>query len=1064
MITKAYKYLIAASLFFGSAATAIAQGNMKTVTGQVTDAATGQPIAGVIVAAYGETKYSSMTDDEGRYELKAPEHVSSVLMRVDGYQLLQKAVPEKNVADAQLYPSTFSPIYQSSTLSSVSRTAQRFDNTAQLSIDPLVAEQLGADVHSVSRSGQLGIGNTMFIGGINSLQANAQPLVVIDGVITDMQYDRQMLHDGYYNNILANLNVNDIESVEVLKNGTALYGAKAAGGVLLIKTKRNKSMATKIDVNINSRYQLMPCLPKMMGAADYRLYATELLAGLTDNVKNLEFINNDPSNFYYNTYHNNTDWSDEVYRNTFVSNFGINVQGGDDVANYNLSVGYSFGDATLRGNAFSRFNMRLNSDIEVIRNLDVRFDASYSDVNRDLRDDGAKADLTVGTITAPSFLSLVKSPFLSPYAFDNRGNASHYLAEADNYVGRVFEADGDVYANSVRLANPVAILELGDGENRNQAGNRMVQFSITPRFRFNRHLSLSEHFNFTLVNTNENYYLPLEGTPPFRILAGENLQGTNMAQSMAARQNSIMSDTRLQWNNRYGAHMIDLFGGLRFQNRSYKLTAQRGYDTGNDKYPSTGNARNYRTTWGTDDKARDLTWYAQANYNYAEKYYLQAGLSAETSSTFGEDADGLKLGGVVWGLFPSVNAAWVLTNERWLSNVKGIDYLRLNAGFDITGNDNVDYTASKTYFVANNMLAQTVDGKTIGNIGNTSLKWETTSRLTAGFEGNFINNRLNVRFNYFKSWTRNLLTLRQLAWTSGLAGNWSNDGKLQNEGFETAIGVKVLNLRNFGWEIGASAGHYKNRITALPDNDQPFETEAYGATILSQVGTAAGVFYGYKTKGVFSTLAEAESEGLYLVNGRGEKQYFSAGDVHFADLDGNKVIDEDDRVIIGDPNPDIYGNIYTRLNWKRWALDATMRYSLGNDVYNYQRALLESGSRFHNQTTAMVGRWMANGQQTDMPRVSYGDPMGNSRFSDRWIEDGSYLRLSNVTLSFTIPITSTYLQGITLWGGAYNLFTITRYLGTDPDSGVSGNALLQGIDRGLLASSRSFALGVKINL
>jgi hypothetical protein len=230
------------------------------------------------------------------------------------------------------------------------------------------------------------------------------------------------------------------------------------------------------------------------------------------------------------------------------------------------------------------------------------------------------------------------------------------------------------------------------------------------------------------------------------------------------------------------------------------------------------------------------------------------------------------------------------------------------------------------------------------------------------------------------------------------------------------------------------------------------------------VGTAAGVFYGYKTKGVFSTLAEAESEGLYLVNGRGEKQYFSAGDVHFADLDGNKVIDEDDRVIIGDPNPDIYGNIYTRLNWKRWALDATMRYSLGNDVYNYQRALLESGSRFHNQTTAMVGRWMANGQQTDMPRVSYGDPMGNSRFSDRWIEDGSYLRLSNVTLSFTIPITSTYLQGITLWGGAYNLFTITRYLGTDPDSGVSGNALLQGIDRGLLASSRSFALGVKINL
>ena len=431
--------------------TVAAQENMKMVSGTVTDAATGQPLAGVIVEAYGNHRYTSMTDDKGGYELKVPEYVNSVSMRVEGYQLLQKAIGTKtSQADAQLYPSSFSPVYQSATQASVSRSAQNFDNTARLSIDPLVAEQLGADIHSVSRSGQLGMGNTMFIGGITSLQTNAQPLVVIDGVITDMQYDRQMLHEGYYNNILANLNVNDIESVTVLKNGTAIYGAKAAAGVLLIKTKRNRSMATKIDVTINGQYQLMPRRPKMMGAEDYRLYATEMLSGLTSNVKNLEFVNSDPTNYYYNTYHNNTDWTDEVYHNTFVSNYGINVQGGDDVANYNLSVGYSLGDATLRGNDFSRFNMRLNSDIEVIRKLSVRFDASYSDVNRDLRDDGAKEDLTVGTITAPGFLALVKSPFLAPYAFDINGNESHYLADADTYVSKVFEDDGELFANSVR--------------------------------------------------------------------------------------------------------------------------------------------------------------------------------------------------------------------------------------------------------------------------------------------------------------------------------------------------------------------------------------------------------------------------------------------------------------------------------------------------------------------------------------------------------------------------------------------------------------------------------------
>ena len=1045
-----------------SVSVALAQ---RTVGGIVTDAATGRPLPGVIVEAYGQHQYTSMTDEDGRYELKVPEYVSSVSMRVEGYQLLQKAIgSDPNRVDARLYPNTFSPIYERTTQSAESRRADQFDNTAEVSIDPLIARQLGADVHSVSRSAQLGIGNTMFVGGINSLQANAQPLVVIDGVITDMQYDRQMLHDGYFNNILANLNVNDIESVTVLKNGTALYGAKAAGGVLLIKTKRNRSMATKIDVNINAQYQLQPRLPKMMSGDDYRLYATELRAGLTDNIQNMEFVNNNPANYYYNTYHNNTDWTEEIYHNTFVSNYGINVQGGDDVANYNLSVGYSLGDAPMRGNDFSRFNMRLNTDIKVFKGLDVRFDASYSDVNRDLRDDGAKEDLTVGTITAPGFLSLIKSPFLNPHAYDVKGNLSHYLSGADDYLGKAFEADGNVIANSVRLANPVAILELGDGENRNQAGNRMVTFSVTPKYEFNKHLSLSEHFNFSLINTNENYYLPLEGTPPFRLLASDDILVENMSQSSAARQNSIMSDTRLAWGNRYDAHKIDVFGGVRYQSSNYKLTAQRGYNTGNDKYPSTNNATSYRSTWGADDKSRDITWYAQADYNWAEKYYVEAGFSAESSSRFGDDADGLKLGGVVWGLFPSVNAAWVITNERWMANNKGINYLRLNLGFDITGNDNIDYTASKTYFVANNMLTQKVDGKSMGNIGNTSLKWETTSRLTAGLEGNFIDNRLNVRLNYFKSWTKNLVTLRQLAWTSGLQQNWSNDGKLQNEGFEAGVGVKVLNLKDFTWEMGATAGHYKNKITALPDNDQSFETEAYGATILSSVGNSAGVFYGYKTAGVYATQADADADAYYVVDERGDRQFFAAGDMHFIDKDGNHIIDENDRFIIGDPNPDIYGNIYTQLNYKNWQFNAVMRYSLGNDVYNYQRSLLEGGSRFYNQTTAMQSRWSAEHQQTDIPRATYGDPMGNSRFSDRWIEDGSYLRLSNITLSYAIPITSTYLQGITLWAGANNLFTITRYLGSDPDCGVSGSALLQGIDRGLLASGRSVSLGVKINL
>ena len=1039
--------------------TAVAQ-SMLVVGGSVTDAATGQPLAGVYVEAYGGNRFTAMTDENGHYEFEVPRYVTSLAMRVDGYQMVQTPIGRRPLqTDAALYADTFSPIYEPSTTGAQQHSASGFDRVSDLSVDPLVAQRLGAEVRSVSRGGNAGLGCMMLVGGINSLQAGAQPLIVIDGVITDMQYDRTMLHDGYFNNLLANVNVNDIERVTVLKNGTALYGAKGANGVLLVETKRNKSMATKIDLTVNGRFELTPRLPRMLGADDYRLYATELLADQTADVSKLKFAVSDPTYYYYRQYHNETDWTDEAYREAFSTNYGINVQGGDDVANYNLSVGYSIANSTLKRNDFTRFDMRLNTDIVVFPRLKARFDASYSDVNRNLRDDGAPASASQ-MATSPGFLALVKSPFLSPYAYDLNGRLSHYLSEADDYLS-------EVYGSDASLANPNSILEYGEGKNRNQQGNRMISFSLTPRYEFNRHLSLSEHFNFSLVNTNENYYLPMSGVPAFKVEDLSESYVNNQARSLAARQNAIQSDTRLTWQNVYGAHSLDVLGGLRYLSQSYKLTTQEGYNTGNDKTPNMSTSLSFKNTGGADDASRSLTWYAQANYDWAGKYYLTAGLSAEASSRFGADAGGLKLFDVVWGLFPSIDAAWVVSNEKWMAGVPGVDYLRLYAGYDVAGNDNIDYTASRTYFVANRMLGSSVDGKSLGNIGNTALKWETTRRLTAGLNANFLANRLNMRLQYFKSWTSDLLTQRQLAWTSGLSTGWANDGKLQNEGFDVELGLKVLALRNLQWEVGASMGHYVNRLTQLPagrSDAKPFETEAYSATIRSAVGHPVGVFYGYKTEGVFTTQADADAAGLYLVDERGARHDFAAGDMHFSDLDGNHQIDEADRVVIGNPNPDIYGNIYTRLAWKRWTLDAVANYVLGNDIYNYERSLLEGGSRFFNQTTAMSARWTAEGQPSGVPRIAYGDPMGNARFCDRWIEDGSYLRLSNVRLSYELPIQSTYLQGITLWVSAQNVFTLTRYLGSDPDLGGASNVLWQGIDRGLLAQGRAFTAGVKINL
>lgn len=1028
---------------------------MREISGRVYDNATKQPAVGVSITAYNNTRYAAMTDENGNFTISVPEYVTSLWMKADGYSSMQVGIGNgKKSVTAYMNSDVFGETYTSSITASSKKTVNVDYNNNDISIDGQIQNKLGGDIHVITRSGVPGQGVAMFMNGLNSLNSNAQPLIVIDGVITDLQLSRPSIHDGFFNNILANIMVEDIEKISVMKNGTAIYGAKGANGVILIETKRTKSMATKIDVSIGGSYEMLPSQPDLMDGSQYRIYASELIGSTGTTTNDFKFLQTDPKYYYYQMYHNNTDWQKEVYDEAFTQNYSINVQGGDDVANYNLSVGYAMADATLKNNSYSRFNLRLNSDIVLADNLTARFDASYSDVTRDMRDDGTPANIGDGIISSPSFLSKIKSPFLSPYAFDSNGNISSYLAEADDYLSDVLSSKS--YLNS--LANPASILHYGDGDNKNYFGNRLITFAITPKWEINKYWSISEHFALQLVNTDENYYLPVNGVPDYDIEGIGTVQ--NVAKALAGRQTVLMSNSYFNYYRQFNAHSLALHGGLRYMRDSYQLNTQTGYNSGNDKTPNMSTSLQYKSTDGTEDEVVDMNYYLTADYNWRERYYLSAAVSMNGSSKFGIDAvDGVKIGNYAWGFFPSAEAAWVLTNESWM-NLDWLNYLRLNVGFDLVGNDDLDSKASRTYFIAQKLLTSAA-GLTMGNIGNTQLQWETTARWTAGLSASLLKNRLNANVNFFHGTTSNLLSLSTLSYISGLKTNWKNSGEMKNYGFDVSLQARLLELKNWKWNVGFTVGHYKNEITSLPGGS--FETELYGATVLSQVGNPAGVFYGYKTDGVFATTAEAEAAGLYQVNEKGVKTYFGAGDVKFVD-NGDHEINKADMQIIGDPNPDLYGNIFTNLNWKNLSLNVVFNYSLGNDVYNYQRSILESGSRFYNQTTALLKRWTHEGQQTDIPKISYLDPMGNSRFSDRWIEDGSYLRLKNVTLSYYIPVRNTYLQGITIWGAANNLVTFTKYLGVDPEFSASNDVLMMGIDRGLLAYGRTFSLGIKINL
>ncbi len=1039
----------------------------RVVKGRVLDATTKTPLSGAMVRTAEIAGYSVLTGEDGTYELKIPTYATSLIVSSpdmnDAKIGLSKAEEQREV---MLYPDKFTTDYTLSTNVVATNQARDFRFSNAVTIEDEIQKRLGAEVHTLTRNGTPGIGSVMFINGLNSLNINAQPLIVVDGVIYDQQYDRTALHDGFYNDILSNISVTDIESVEVLRNGTAIYGAKGANGVILINTRRNHSMATRITASISAGVTLEPTTFDVMNASQYRSYASDLLRTTNTTMTEFKFLKNDPSYYYYNQYHNNTDWKDLVYRTAITQNYSINVEGGDDVADYNLSLGYTSNQSTLKENGMDRLNIRFNSDIHLTKLLDIRFDASFANQTRNLRNDGAPANYTEGTPTSPAFLACTKSPMLSPYTF---AGGSIWPGSVDVADESYLDEALSEYSNyNYKLANPLAVNEYGDAENKNRFENSMINLSVTPKFKLSQSLTLSEHFSYNLVNTNEKFYIPLNGVPAYYV-AGVYAYCENEVRSMAGKQNSVMSDTRLNWSKRFGAHMLGVYGGVRFNWENYTQNAQLGYNTGSDKMPAVSSSLDHAKTYGASDQWRTVSWYAQASYNYLQRYYVQASLAAEASSRFGRDAaDALKAFSVPWGIFPGIQAAWVVTNEPWFSRIWGIDYLRLQAGYDVAGNDDIDNFAARSYFTSSNFL-EDVSGLSLSNIGNNRLQWETTRRFNVGLESNLISNRLNVRFNYFKSKTSNLLMYQPLKTVTGLENNWTNGGAMTNEGFDVRATAKLLATKAFLWELGASAGHYKNKVTELsashlsplPSHLSPL----YGATILTEVGQPANLFYGYRTMGVFETSEAARAAGLAVLDANGiDSHAFGAGDMHFVDICQDGVIDEKDRTVIGDPNPDIYGNIFTSLAYKQLRLDVNFNYSLGNDVFNYMRQQMESGSRFMNQTTAVARRWQNEGQVTDVPKATFQDPMGNARFSDRWIEDGSYLKLKTVTLSYTLPMHSTFLQGFQFWVQANNVFTLTRYLGADPEFAMTGSVIGQGIDLGRLGQSRSFVAGVKINL
>lgn len=1050
------------------AQTAAQADSSVTIRGIVLDEATGQPINAATVRMKSIAVY---TNESGEFTLKTKQPSTMMEVTAPGYDrryierrgrdfvriyLVVAQLSNPMGSKGQVEVVTKELIPEGTAVSTVEDISLY---TPMQTIDRILETRLGT-IRTINRSGLDDIGSLMYIRGINSLNSESQPLVVVDGVIMESYADYESVHDGYFANYLANLDMQDIQTITVIKDASSLYGTKAANGVILIETGRSKDVVTKILVNAVAGTSLKPGTIPTLDAEQSRQLFSELYKDSpysADEVSKMPVFNEDPNFLYYNKYHNNTDWSSYIYRNHgFHQNYSARATGGDAVGMYALSVGYVGNKGTLDGTDFSHLTFRFNSDLEIAKNVTTAVDFTISSINAETRNDG------MNSTTSPYYLSQVKSPVFHPYQYskssEDRSTLTSFYEEADD----------------LGINNPLPVQE------ESEMGSDMTNFMalLRPNWKLNNSFTLNGLAGYQLDKMYEYYFTPHAGVAPFVNMADGHYEVyENEVKAQNMREIRYTLEARLNYQKQLDGHNIAALLGYRFINKDRSWTRASGYNTPDDEQRFLTTSLIRRKMTGEDLHVKNISWFVNGNWDYMQKYFLNAAVSMDASSRFGTEIEkgALKLFGVNWGFFPSVSGAWQISSEDFMANAELIELLKLRVSTGITGNDDIPDYMSKPYFVSHSYIEK-ANGLVLGNLGNPGLKWETTVKNNVGLDLALLKNRVSLSADFYRHHTYDLLVLKSLDPIAGFDTYWANDGEMTNTGFELALNTRLVNTRDFRWEATATVSKYKNQVTRLADG--AFSTTAYDAEIRTMENQPIGVFYGYKFKGVYASDAVAstaytKTDGTrdYYYNkfDNGSTAPVKAGNAIFEDINGptgtpDGIIDEYDKTIIGDPNPDFYGMLSSSLSYKDLTLTAVFNYSLGNDVYNYHRRVMESMSTLNNQSLAVINRWRADGQVTDMPQAVYGDPMGNARFSSRWIEDGSYIRLKTVRLAWDVPYKIPFLNDLTVWASANNLWMYTKYLGRDPETSVSNNPLFQGIDAGLHPQCKSFILGFKLNL
>ncbi len=967
-----------------------------TVSGSIKDAS-GLAVIGASVIEDG-TQNGTTTDVDGNFTIKLNSSNSSVTVSSIGYKTTVIPVAGKSVLNVVLEDD-----------------AEMLEETIVVGYGTMKKKDLTGAVASmgeksfesspISNIGQALQGRLSGVQVLDSGRPGSNVTIKIRGLGTINDSNPLIVIDGIPTDLgLTSLNMADIERVDVLKDAsaTAIYGSRGANGVVLITTKRGKSGDGQIQVSVNAAMQNATNVPEMLNAQQYAALSNDMLsaAGYETNPAWA-----DPS-----LIEGSTDWLGQIMRPGLKHDYSVSYSGGSDKNAYYVSGGFVNQTGILKGVEYKRFNFKVNNEAQVKPWLKFSTNITFS----------ADDKLSSGESIADAMNALPTQEIYN---------------EDGTWAGPV---GNSYWVGSVR--NPLGNIMVGNSKTN---GYNLLA-SIAGEISFTKWLKFRSHFGYDQKMWYNDNFTPKYDFDPIPIDISTRYES-------ADRSFTYLWDNYFTFDHTFAKkHYVNIMAGTSAQWSHHKYLTGKMQGFLFDNVNQLNNGLEMENITGSESSWALMSYMARANYSYDDRYLITATVRYDGSSRFGANNR--------WGCFPSASAAWRISEEQFFpSDALRISDLKIRAGYGVTGNQSIgNYAYLATYNTAVYPFNGSDQSALISStLSNPNIHWEEVSQANVGLDASFFKDRLNFTIDAYWKNTSEMLVKAAIPITSGFADTsttYVNAGKVSNRGFEfTAHSYNFVG--EFTWETSINATWNRNRILDLNSETPMFINQVNNSylTMLS-AGYPINIFYGYVTDGIFQSQEEVDAHA--------PQAGAAPGDIRFKDLNNDGIIDEKDRTVIGNPNPDWMFSMNNTFSYKGFELSLYLQGVWGNEIYNANNIDNEGMAAAYNQTTAVLNRWTPDNPSETMPRAVFGDPNGNCRESDRFVENGSYLRIKNLTFAYNLPskaLSKAKISSARIYVSCENLATFSSYSGFDPEVGLNG------IDDSLYPLSRTISLGFNLN-